>query len=49
MRSGIEALERFARNLRGCLPWILTHCKWPLGTNLIEGIDNKIKVIKRMA
>ncbi|MBU1235801.1 MAG: transposase, partial [Gammaproteobacteria bacterium] len=22
---------------------------WPLGTNIIEGINNKIKVIKRMA
>lgn len=28
---------------------ILAHCRWPLGTSLIEGIKNKIKVIKRMA
>jgi transposase len=27
----------------------LAHCKWPLGTNLIEGINDKIKVIKPMA
>ncbi|MBN8717678.1 MAG: transposase, partial [Stenotrophomonas sp.] len=25
------------------------HCRWPLGTNLVEGINNKIKVIKRVA
>jgi transposase len=27
---------------------ILAHCRWSLGTNIIEGINNKIKVIKRM-
>ncbi|SPK77287.1 protein of unknown function (plasmid) [Cupriavidus taiwanensis] len=27
---------------------ILAH-SWPLGTNLVEGINNRIKVIKRMA
>ena len=25
------------------------HCRWPLGTNIVEGINNTIKVIKRMA
>lgn len=49
MRSGIEPLKAFARRLRPYLPGILSHCRWPLGTNLIEGINNKIKVIKRMA
>ena len=49
MRSGIEPLRRFARNLKPYLRGILAHCQWPLGTNLIEGINNKIKVIKRMA
>ncbi len=39
----------FAQRLRSCLPGILTHCRWPLGTNLVEAINNKIKVIKRMA
>ena len=28
---------------------ILAHCRWPLDTNLVEGINNKTKVIKRMA
>jgi transposase len=48
LRSRIEPLRRFARNLRPYLPGILAHCRWPLGTNLVERI-NKIKVIKRMA
>ena len=49
MRSQIEPLRRFARNLRPYLSGILAHCRWPLGTNLVEGINNKIKVIKRAA
>jgi len=49
MRSHIEPLKAFARRLRPYLPGILAHCRWPLGTNLIEGINNRIKVIKRMA
>ena len=49
MYSRIAPLKAFARNLKGYLPGILSHCRWPLGTNLVEGINNKIKVIKRMA
>lgn len=49
VRSRITPLVAFARNLKPYLPGILAHCRWPLGTNLIEGINNKIKVIKRMA
>ena len=48
-RSRIQPLKRFAANLKPYLPGILAHCRFPLGTNLIEGINNKIKVIKRMA
>lgn len=48
-RSRIEPLKRFAAKLKPYLPGILAHCRFPLGTNLIEGINNKIKVIKRMA
>jgi transposase len=48
-RSRIEPLKRFAANLKPYLPGILAHCRFPLGTNLIEGINNKIKVIKCMA
>jgi transposase len=49
MRSGLQPLRHFARCLEPYLPGILAHCHWPLGTNLVEGINNKIKVIKRMA
>lgn len=49
LRSRIPPLIRFAQRLRPYLPGILAHCRWPLGTNLVEGINNKIKVIKRMA
>ena len=49
MHSRIAPLKTFARNLKGYLAGILSHCRWPLGTNLVEGINNKIKVMKRMA
>ncbi len=49
MHSRIVSLKVFARRLKTYLPGILAHCRWPLGTNLIEGINNRIKVIKRMA
>lgn len=47
--SGLEPLKTFVRRLEPYLPGILAHCRWPLGTNLVEGINNRIKVIKRMA
>ena len=49
VRSRIAPLRAFARRLKVYLPGILAHCQWPFGTNLIEGINNRIKVIKRMA
>jgi transposase len=49
MSSGIEPLKIFARRLKLYVPGILAHCRWPLGTNIVEGINNTIKVIKRMA
>lgn len=49
MSSGIEALKTFTRRLRPYVEGILAHCRWPMGTNIIEGINNTIKVIKRMA
>lgn len=49
VRSRIEPLVRFARRLKPYAHGILAHCRYPLGTNLIEGINNKIKVIKRIA
>jgi transposase len=47
--SHLEPLRTFVRRLQPYLPGILAHCRWPLGTNLVEGINNKSKVIKRVA
>jgi transposase len=49
VHSRIPALVTFARNLKAKLPGILAHCRYPLNTGLLEGINNKIKVLKRMA
>lgn len=49
IRSRIDPLKRFAGKLKGYLPGILSHCRFPLNTSVLEGINNKIKVIKRMA
>jgi transposase len=49
VRSRIEPLKRFARRLKEYLPGILSHCRNPLHTSVLEGINNKIKLIKRMA
>lgn len=49
LASGIAPLLKFARAMKKRLHGILAHCRWPLHTSLIEGINNKIKVIKRMA
>jgi transposase len=49
MRSGIAPLKKFARKLNGYIEGIFSHCRYPMNTGLLEGINNKIKVIKRMA
>ena len=48
-RSRIEPLKRFARALKERLDGILAHCRFPLHTGILEGINNKVKVIKRVA
>ena len=47
--SKIEPLKKFARMLKRRLPGILAHCRFPIHTSVLEGINNKIKVIKRVA
>jgi transposase len=49
MHSVIAPLKRFTRRLAEKLDGVLAHCEFPLHTSLLEGINNKIKVIKRMA
>jgi len=47
--SDLEPLKIFARRLKPYLRGVLASAKYPLHTSGLEGINNKIKVIKRMA
>jgi transposase len=47
--SGLSPLKTFARNLRRHAEGIINHCRYPIHTGRLEGVNNKIKVIKRMA
>lgn len=47
--SEIPALKQFAKRLRGYWRGILSRVRWPMHTGQLEGINNRIKVIKRMA
>ena len=49
LESGIPSLIRFARNLAPFIPGIIANATWRLNTSVLEGINNRIKVIKRMA
>ncbi|EIK4819117.1 transposase, partial [Vibrio parahaemolyticus] len=46
--SGIKPLKEFARKLRPYLHGITASASYPLNTCTLEGINNKIKLIKRM-
>ena len=48
-QSAIPALERFARSLKPYWRGIVSRVRWPMHTGQLEGINNRIKVIKRMA
>ncbi|HNG82856.1 MAG TPA: ISL3 family transposase [Nitrospira sp.] len=47
--SGIAALQQFAQRLQGYWHGIVSRCRHPLNTSVVEGINNTIKVIKRRA
>ncbi|GAB3125478.1 hypothetical protein GCM10027256_23240 [Novispirillum itersonii subsp. nipponicum] len=47
--SGIAPLVRFAKNLAPYLHGIVASASWHLNTSILEGINNRIKVIKRVA
>jgi len=49
IESGIKHLKTFVKTLKNHAYGILTHCKHQIHTSLLEGINNKIKVIKRKA
>ena len=48
-QSDIPALQRFARTLKPYWRGIVSRVRWPMHTGQLEGINNRIKVIKRMA
>ena len=47
--SRVKPLQRFARRLAVAVEYIINHARYPLHTSLLEGMNNKIKVLKRMA
>ena len=47
--SGIAPLLQFARKLKPYLPGIVASASYPLHTCRLEGMNNKIKLMKRMA
>lgn len=49
MESSVAAILRFLEPIKAFVPGILTHDEFPLHTSFLEGINNRIKGIKRMA
>ena len=47
--SKIEPLKKFARMLWNHWDGIVAHCRYPIHTSLLEGMNNTAKVIKRVA
>jgi transposase len=47
--SGIKPVISFARTLLRYAYGIINHCVFPIHTSRLEGINNKVKVIKRKA
>jgi len=47
--SGMRSLMAFAKMLQRYAYGIISHCRFPLHTSRLEGVNNKIKVIKRRA
>jgi len=49
LASGLPPLIRFAQHLALAADYIINHARYRLHTGLLEGMNNKIKVLKRMA
>lgn len=47
--SGLAPVIQFARRLKGYAEGIIASARYRLNTSVLEGMNNKIKVIKRMA
>ena len=48
-RSRIKPLKQFAKMLNYYRDGILAHCQYPINSGTLEGCNNKIKVLKRVA
>ena len=49
MRSGLAPVQQFAWRLKGYVDGIIASAVYRLNTSVLEGMNNKIKVIKRVA
>ena len=47
--SRIKPLVAFAQNLRNYIDGIVNSCKYEINTSVLEGVNNRIKQIKRRA
>ena len=47
--SDLKPVQQFARRLKGYLEGMVASANYRMNTSVLEGINNKIKVIKRMA
>ena len=47
--SGLAQVQQFARRLKGYMEGIVASAVYRMNTSVLEGMNNKIKVIKRMA
>lgn len=47
--SRIEPLKTFARSLKHRFDGVIAHCNHPISSGVLEGVNNKVKVIKRLA
>lgn len=45
----LRVLDGFCRMLERYREGILAHCRWPIHTSKLEGVNNKIKLVKRRA
>jgi transposase len=48
-QSGVEPLQKFAEKLKAHWRGIVARVRWPMRTGQLEGINKRIKVMKRMA
>jgi transposase len=49
MYSKISLLKTFARTMKRNWDGIVSHCRYPIHTGVLEGMNNLAKVIKRIA